>query len=159
MGTPRTSVRYNRPERIRGDVMAKGATMAIYKSGGHATVELGGLRFEVMHRSLGEDGGPTIEVYGDVDGKATQVLRFDCFRKAPHYHHAPMGKNINTSLDPAKFGDGQEFAMTQIREHIPEMLRTAGFDALAQKVDARALRGGWTKVKEAVEGTAPKVMA
>lgn len=139
--------------------LGKGLPMAVYKSGGHATVELGGLQFKVMHRTIGEDGGPTIEVIGDVEGKSTQVLRFDCFKKAPHYHYAPMGKNINTSLDPAKLGNGQEWAMTQIRDHIPEMLQTAGFDALARQVDARALRQGWTKVRDAVEGTAPQVLA
>jgi len=126
-----------------------------YKAGGERTVEVGGLRFVVMHRAIGEDGGATIEVFGDVDGKAIQVLRFDCFRKGPHYHYDPTGKNRQEKLDPAR-EDPLDWSFRQIRSNIPTMLRTAGFDALARQVDAGALGRDWTKVKDAVLASAPK---
>ena len=118
------------------------------------TVEMGGLRFVVMNRNLGEDGGPTIEVYGDVDGKSTQVLRFDCFRKAPHYH-APPGERSQLELDPAEVGDGLEWSLAQIRDHLPEMLTMAGFMKLSGDVDRQAFADGWTRVKDAVAATSP----
>ena len=129
--------------------------MANYKAGDEAVIELGGLKFVIMHRAIGDDGGASIEVFGDVDGKDLQVLRFDCFRKAPHYHHAPMGKNINTARDTAAVGDGVDWAMAQVRDNIPEMLKAAGYDELADRVDGGAFKTGWKKVKEAVVATAP----
>lgn len=129
--------------------------MTQYSKSETQSVEMGGLRFVVSHRTLGDgDGGPTIEVYGDVQGTDTQVLRFDCFRKVPHYHMPPSSSEV-LKLDPAAVGDGLEWSLTQIREHIPEMLSTAGFIELAEEVDRSALQRGWTRVKEAVDATAP----
>ena len=128
--------------------------MATHEDSKKQTVEIGGLRFEVMHRSLQDDGGPTIEVYGDIDGESTQVLRFDCFRKAPHYHMPPSSPEI-LKLDPATVGDGLDWSMAQIREHIPEMLATAGFTELSRDVDREALAADWTRVRDAVAATAP----
>ena len=130
--------------------------MASYQQGGQETVELGGLRFVVMHRTLGDDGGASIEVFGDVGDRSVQVLRFDCFKKGPHYHYAPAGDNSQRTLDQAEVGDGLDWAMEQIRSHIPEMLKTAGYDELAGSVDPQALAAGWTRVKDAVAATAPK---
>ena len=128
--------------------------MATYKDTERQTVEIGGLRFEIMHRSLQDDGGPTIEVYGDVDGESTQVLRFDCFRKAPHYHMPPSSPEV-LKLDPATVGDGLDWSLAQIREHVPEMLATAGFTELSRAVDREALASDWTRVRDAVAATAP----
>ena len=128
--------------------------MATYKDTERQTVEIGGLRFEITHRTLQDDGGPTIEVYGDVDGESTQVLRFDCFRKAPHYHMPPSSPEV-LKLDPATVGDGLDWSLAQIREHVPEMLATAGFMKLSRAVDREALAADWTQVRDAVAATAP----
>ena len=130
-------------------------TMADHNAEGKQTLEIGGLRFVVMHRAIGEDGGATIEVYGDVEGKPEQVLRFDCFRKMPHFHYAPMRNREQHELDRAKVDDPLDWSLGQIRGHLPEMLETAGFTDLAGKVDQEALSAGWTKVKDAVAATAP----
>jgi hypothetical protein len=122
--------------------------------GEKVSVELGGLRFDVLRREVDEDGGTSIEVFGDVNGQAQQVLRFDCFRKDPHYHMPPSAPG-QLRLDPAQVGDPLEWALAQTRDHLPEMLRKAGFEELSQTVDAEALRRGWERVKRAVE-TAPE---
>jgi hypothetical protein len=123
--------------------------------GDKVSVEIGGLRFDVLRREFEEDadGGTSIEVYGDVEGKPTQVLRFDCFRKAPHYHMPPSAPG-QLELDPRQVGDPLDWALAQTREHLPEMLRKAGFPELSEQVDAAALRRDWERVKRAVE-TAP----
>ena len=43
----------------------------------------GGVEFHVDNRNFGEDGGPSVRVFGEADGKNIQLLRFDCFRKNP----------------------------------------------------------------------------
>jgi hypothetical protein len=111
-------------------------------------VEMGGLRFSVARREVGADGGTSIEVYGDVDGAATQVLRFDCFRREPHYH-MPPGAPGQLALDPAEVGDGLAWALACTRERLPEMIRAAGFAELAGRVDRDALARGWERVREA----------
>ena len=122
-------------------------------TGERVSVELGGLRFDVLRREIDDDGGTSIEVYGDVEGESTQVLRFDCFRKDPHYH-MPPGVPGQLKLDQAEVGDPVNWALSQTRDHLPEMLRKAGFAALAEEIDAEALRRNWQVVQRAVE-TAP----
>ena len=118
-------------------------------------VELGGLRFDVIRREFYDDeganldGGTSIEIYGDVEGKSTQVVRIDCFRKDPHYH-VPAEKAEPRHLDPAQIGDPLDWAYAQTRDHLPELIREAGYEKLALSVDASALRGGWESVKRAV---------
>lgn len=128
--------------------------MAKYTKTDQQTIELGGLRFVVMHREFRGDGGPTIEVYGKVGGKLEQVARFDCFRQQPHYH-APVEGAPPKQLDPAAVGDGLEWALTQIRDHMPELLETAGYPELARGVAREALARDWGRLKDAVSSTTP----
>jgi hypothetical protein len=113
-------------------------------------VELGGLRFAVARREVGGDGGTSIEVYGEVDGTPTQVLRFDCFRQAPHYHMPPSAPG-QLALDPREVGDGLGFALRCTRERLPELIRAAGYPELADRLDPEAFERGWERVREAVE--------
>ena len=110
--------------------------------------DLGGLHFEVLRREIGDDGGTSIEVY-DAHDRDTQVLRFDCFRKAPHYHMPPSARG-QLELDPAKLGDGLDWSLQQLRTRLPEMLLEAGFPELSAKVDLADFEAGWTRVRDAV---------
>ena len=112
-------------------------------------VELGGLRFAIARREVGEDRGTSIEVYGEVDGAPTQVLRFDCFRRAPHYHMPPSAPG-QLALDPVEVGDGVAWALRCTRERLPEMIRAAGYAELASRLDPAAFERGWGSVREAV---------
>ena len=38
------------------------------------------------------DQGVSLQVRGEVDGVDTELLRFDCFEIAPHYHYAPRAR-------------------------------------------------------------------
>jgi hypothetical protein len=111
---------------------------------------LGGLDFEVVRRDVGEDGGTSIEIWGEVAGQRTQVLRFDCFRLDPHYHMPPAASG-QLPIDRAVVGDPLEWALACTRDRVPEMLRSAGYPDLADKVDAAALRTGAPRVRERVE--------
>lgn len=119
-------------------------------SGAERALELGGLRFVVSRREFGGDGGPTVEVWGEVDGEDTQVLRFDCFRKAPHYHMPPSAPGV-IALDPAEVGDGLDWTLDCVRHRLPEMVREAGFGALAGRLDAGALTRGADELRLLVD--------
>lgn len=114
------------------------------------TIEAGGLVFEAESRTLGADGGPALLVFGEVDGARVQILRFDCFREAPHYHYDPTGKNEVHQMENGL--DSVAWTVDQVRTNVDQMIRTAGYDAVASQVDmgvisetadtiARALRG------------------
>ncbi len=129
--------------------------MTMYTKTGERKVMLGGLEFVIMHRELKDgDGGPTLEVFADAEGKRVMALKFDCFRKMPHYHAPGFDNNVNR-LDPAIVGDGQAWVLARIREHLPDMIATAGYPALARSLDRDAFATGWTQVRDAIAESAP----
>ena len=96
---------------------------------------VGGIELHVENRGLDDNRGPAVRVFGNVDGTSVQLLRFHCFRKNPHYHYAPSGQNDvypmnkNATLDPINW------TIKQLGQHLVEMIRTAGYDSVAAKVD------------------------
>ena len=118
-------------------------------TGDKESVVLGGLVFEVLQRTIDDDGGYSIEVYGEAD-RETQVLRFDCFRKDPHYHMPPSAPG-QLGLDAGEVGNGVEWALEQVRENLPEMISKAGFEALASDLDADLFRTSWELIRDAVD--------
>lgn len=122
------------------------AQLPIHK-GRDAELRLGGLRFEACRREIeGIDGGVTMRVFfgGAGDGTAAdgtvpaELLRFDCFRKAPHYH-APGENQKETKIDGARFGDGRAWVFEQLATNWQTLLAEGGFEALAPEIDAAAL--------------------
>ena len=112
----------------------------------------GGVELHVDNRTLGEDGGPAVRVYGDVDGKSVQLLRFDCFRKNPHYHYDPSGKNDHRSLDTATVPDSIGWTIEQLGNNLAEMIRTAGYEDVATNVDQAAVAATLPEVESIMRG-------
>ena len=100
---------------------------------------VGGVELHVDNRTLGADGGPAVRVFGDVEGKAVQLLRFDCFRKNPHYHYDPSGKNDQRHLDKATVPDSIGWTIEQLGHSLAEMITTAGYNSVAVKVNQAAV--------------------
>jgi hypothetical protein len=93
------------------------------------------------------DQGVCIQVVGTVNGKETELLRFDCFDNAPHYHYGPENKNIRIMLDPIVTGNPIRWTITQLGTKLPDMLRQAGYEALAQQVDPGMVRSNIAKLE------------
>ncbi|HXH12414.1 MAG TPA: hypothetical protein VNP04_21930 [Alphaproteobacteria bacterium] len=81
------------------------------------------------------DQGVCIQVVGDVGGKETELLRFDCFDNHPHYHYGPENGNVRIMLDPTVTGNPLRWTMTQLRSKLPAMLARAGYAELATQID------------------------
>lgn len=94
------------------------------------TITAGGLEFHVENRFVrqGEDGGPSLQVYGTVEGNRLQLLRFDMFHKQPHYHYAPMGQNLRYDLDPLALDDGIGWTANLLRTKLPQLVAKAGYE-------------------------------
>ena len=114
--------------------------------------EVGSVELHVDERNFGSDGGPSVRVYGEVDGKDIQLLRFDCFRKDPHYHYDPSGKNDQRHLDKASVPDSIAWTIEQLGQNLVEMIQTAGYDSVADTVDQAAVAQVLPEVESLMRG-------
>jgi hypothetical protein len=114
-------------------------------------LEIGGVKFTVEYRHFGSDRGPAIRVYGDVEGKDVQLLRFDCFENDPHYHYDPDGKNKQWHLDRLTMGDPTQFSLAQIEKNVKAMIAQAGYQCVADRVDQCAVASSVCQIQEAIE--------
>ena len=116
--------------------------------------DVGGVELHVDQRNLGADGGPSVRVYGEADGENVQLLRFDCFRKDPHYHYDPSGKNDQRHLDKASVPDSVAWTIEQLGQNLVEMIQTAGYGSVAVRVDQAAVAQVLPEVESLMRGDA-----
>ena len=110
---------------------------------GGTRVKAGAIEFALHHRNLdggkvgamGADQGVSIQVVGEVAGKETELLRFDCFDERPHYHYGPQNKNEVQHMDLTTAGNPVGWSIRQLRERLPDMLNRAGYEELAGQLD------------------------
>ena len=106
--------------------------------------EAGNFRFGLeMRRQVGGDGGLAIHVLADLAGtpgrtyaEETELLAFDCFRQAPHYHYGPRNKNHRIFWDRTLVPDPLEWTLEQFRSgKLRDMLQRAGYPGVAADYD------------------------
>ena len=114
--------------------------------------DVGGVELHVDQRNFGSDGGPSVRVYGEADGENIQLLRFDCFRKDPHYHYDPSGKNDQRSLDKTSVPDSVAWTIKQLGHNLVEMIHTAGYTSVAEQVDQAAVAQVLPEVESLMRG-------
>ena len=114
---------------------------------GRQVVECGRLRFEATFRA---PAGATLRVFGDIDGHVTEVLRFDDFIDGPHYHIPAAGDP--RPFDQAALGEPLTWIVSQLRDHLPELLAEAGF---VSDVDFDAVADHAEDVRKAMEACVP----
>ena len=98
-------------------------------------IDAGNINFGLDYRHFGGDQGVAIHVYADLDGKQTELLRFDCFDDAPHYHYGPDGKDERLFLDCTTNGAPIPWAMDKLRSRMVPMLVRAGHADVARELD------------------------
>ncbi len=120
------------------------------KGSGRQVVEAGGLRFEATFRA---PAGATLRVSGDVDGHVTELLRFDDFIEGPHYHVPATGDPV--PFDQATLGEPLAWFVSQLRDHLAELLSEAGFARMLSEVDLDAVADHAEDIREAMEACVP----
>ena len=101
-----------------------------------AVVDAGALSFTIRYRKeIMDDQGICIQVSTDVGGVDEEVLRFDCFDQKPHYHYGTAKKNERIHLDKTTTGNPLGWALERLRTSLPEMLRRAGYEDVAEKLN------------------------
>ena len=100
-------------------------------------IDAGAVSIKLEYRAeIMNDQGMGVQVYGEVDGENTEILRFDCFDQAPHYHYGPKNLNVRLYMDKTTAGNPLGWAIGQIRHNLPAMIERAGYDDLAAQVRA-----------------------
>lgn len=120
-------------------------------AGPEELIPAGAVSFGLEYRTNvgGKDEGICIHVYGnDIQGDDKELLRFDCFRIAPHYHYrnAPIQQNIRLELDHTAEGDPLAWTLDKIRHRLPVMLLKCQADDVARKFDQREVNAVLPKI-------------
>lgn len=104
---------------------------------GSTRIEAGPVEFAMSYRQeIMDDQGLCLQVYADIDGQDTEILRFDCFDQSPHYHYGPENHNIRLFMDKTTAGNPLGWTIGNLRHKLPAMVRRSGYDALADKLEA-----------------------
>ena len=119
------------------------------------TIGVGELRFNVRYSRTAADRGPSLRIYGDVEGKPVQLLRFDCFEQGPHFHYDPEGKNNQLRMDKTKVTDPIAWSMDYLRGNVKSLVRIAGYSALADQLDEAVLCAALPTVEKALRDSVP----
>jgi hypothetical protein len=106
--------------------------------------EAGNVRFGLeMRKQVGGDGGLAIHVLADLAGtpgrtyaEETELLAFDCFREAPHYHYGPRNKNHRIFWDKTLVPDPLGWTLEQFKNgKLRDMIERAGYPGVAADFD------------------------
>jgi hypothetical protein len=106
--------------------------------------EAGNFRFGLeMRKQVGGDGGLAIHVLADLAGtpgrtysEETELLAFDCFREAPHYHYGPRNKNHRIFWDKTLVPDPLGWTLAQFKSgKLRDMIQQAGYPGVAADYD------------------------
>ena len=104
-------------------------------SGRTETIKAGVIDFALAYRHFGGDEGVAIRVMANLEGKQTELLRFDCFNEVPHYHYGPDGRDERLMLDCTAEGDPIPWTLNRLRTRLVPMLVRAGHPDTARKLD------------------------
>lgn len=122
------------------------------------TIGVGGLRFNVRYSNVNADRGPSLRIYGDVEDKSVQLLRFDCFEIQPHFHYDPDGTNNLLKMDTTKVTDPITWSMDYLRGNITSLIRLAGYGALAAQLEESTVSAALPTVEKALRDSIPQAM-
>ena len=112
---------------------------------GRNKIAAGAVSFVVQHELWDgnvqdhSDQGVVILVEGQVGGKDTTLLRFNCFDIEKSYVYAPEGESKPFRMDPIVDGNPIGWSIQQIRTKLSQMLETAGYQEIAGKIDSKAI--------------------
>ena len=105
---------------------------------GSTVIDAGPIEFALVYRAeIMSDQGVCVQVYSEVDGHDTEILRFDCFDQAPHYHYGPENLNIRLFMDKTTAGNPLGWTLGNIRNNLTAMVRRAGYEDLADNLESK----------------------
>ena len=111
-------------------------------------IEQAGMRMTVAHRHGlgGNDEGLTFDITMAED-KEKRILRFDCFYKNPHYHVGASGEQHVHNMKDEGIEDPVRWTLEQLKTRLPSMVKQAGYEEIAGRIDQQAMADRLTKLE------------
>jgi hypothetical protein len=113
-------------------------------------IEQAGMRMTVSHRQGlgGKDEGLTFDITtaGPKD-EGKRILRFDCFYKNPHYHIGASSENAARNMKDEGIEDPVRWSLQQLKTRFSAMVKQAGYEEIAAKIDQQAIADQLTKLE------------
>ncbi|HWP56959.1 MAG TPA: hypothetical protein VNL14_03610 [Candidatus Acidoferrales bacterium] len=112
-----------------------------------------GIEITVAYRKGlgGEDEGLTFDVTTAGENPGARILRFDCFKNTPHYHVGPSGKhNPARDMKQEGIGDPVRWTLEQLKSRLPSLVREAGYEEIAARIDQRAIADRLTELESEI---------
>ena len=129
--------------------MAQAERRTVIHDRGSVIVEAGSVRFGIEYRHLTNDEGVAIHVLGDVGDEEFELLTFDCFKNAPHYHYGPRAKNQRMYLDQTASPDSLQWALDLLKGgKLGPMLHKAGYGDHASRLNPVVLLESMAEVEK-----------
>ena len=75
------------------------------------------------------------------------MLRFDCFKKQPHYHYDPAGRGETHNFHRDQIPDPLTWVMGQLSTQLPAMVEHAGYGPIAAAVDQPAVAADLARLR------------
>jgi hypothetical protein len=96
-----------------------------------------------------EEDGVALHVFDSTTGE--ERLRFDCFDDAPHYHLLAPAESSNVVIehDAEALGPLLDWALAELHDGLPAMLRDAGAADVADRVDPSSVATALRTVEQA----------
>jgi len=114
-------------------------------------IEQPGMRMTIAHRSGlgGNDEGLTFDITtAGLEDAGKRILRFDCFYKNPHYHvGASGGENAARKMKEEGIDDPVRWTLDQLKTRFPSMVKQAGYDEIAERIDQQAIADQLTQLE------------
>jgi hypothetical protein len=105
-------------------------------------IEQAGMRMIVAHRQGlgGSDEGLTFDITtAGPEDEGKRILRFDCFYKNPHYHVGASGDHAVHNMKDEGIEDPVRWTLEQLKTRFPSMVKQAGYEEIAEKIDQQAI--------------------
>ena len=117
---------------------------------GTSVISAGAVEVAMSYRGdIPGDGGLCLQIYADVAGQDTELLRFDCFAVAPHYHYGPELDNERLMLDATAAGDPLAWVLERFeRGRLRPMIERAGYPNIASALDEDAFQAALPRVSD-----------
>ena len=132
------AVKLNEVEANAREMAAKQRRTQVHYRGDEV-IEAGNIKFGLEYRptfTMTPGRGVTIHVLSDVEGQEIEILAFDCFDQAPHYHYGPRNKDVRIYWDTTLVPDTLRWTLDQFTEgKLPAMIERAGYPGVAAELD------------------------
>ena len=112
-------------------------------------IEEAGMRMTVVHRRSGSGNeGLTFDITTAGPGdEEKRILRFDCFYKDPHYHVGATGEDASHKMKDEGVEDPVRWTLEQLKTRFPSMVKQAGYEEIADKIDQQAIADQLTRLE------------